>query len=62
MSEVKFPHEWPYYCRQHYFSFEFVAVLVLIHPCRALADVIVDTEQDEDKSNFLFLLGGGISG
>ena len=28
--------------------------MVLIHPCRALSSVLVGTEQDEDKSNFLF--------
>ena len=44
------------------FYFEFLAVLVLIHPCRALSGAIVDTEQDEDKFNFIFLLGSGISG
>ena len=33
-----------------------------IHPFRALYDVIVYTEQYEDKYNFIFLLGAGIYG
>ena len=49
-------------CRQHFFSLEFVAVVMLIFPCRALDDIIFDTEQDEDKPNFIFLLGSEISG
>ena len=36
--------------------------MVLIRPWHALYGVIVDTEQDEDKSNFHFLLGAGIYG
>ena len=39
-----------------------MAVLVLIHPFRSLSGAIVDTEQDGDKFNFIFLLGSGISG
>ena len=34
----------------------------MIHPCRDLSGSIVDTDQDEDKFNFIFLLGSGISG
>ena len=45
-----------------FFSLEDVAVMMPIHPCRDLSSVIVGTEQDEDKSNFLFLIGAGISG
>ena len=52
LTEVKGPHEWPGYCHQHLFSLDIVAVLMLIHTCRALSGVIVDTKQDEDKSNF----------
>ena len=35
---------------------------MLIHPYHALYDVIVGTKQDEDKFNFIFLLGDGIYG
>ena len=55
------PQEGSGYCHQHYFSLEVVAVLMLIHPCHAMSGVIVDTEQDKDKSNFIFILGAGIS-
>ena len=34
---------------------------MLIHPCHALTGVIADTEKDEYKYNFIFLLGAGIS-
>ena len=61
LTEAKGTHEWPVYCRQSLFSLEVVAVLMLIHPCRDLSGVIVGTEQYEDKSNFIFLLGDGIS-
>ena len=44
----------------HIFSLGVVAVLMLIRPCRALSIVIVGTEQDEDKSNFIFLIESGI--
>ena len=37
-----------------------VAVLILNYPFRVLAGVIVGTKQDEDKVDFLFLLGAGI--
>ena len=33
---------------------------MLIHPYHALSGVILDTDQDKDKSNFLFLLEAGI--
>ena len=35
---------------------------MLIHPFRALSGVVFGTEQDEDKSNFIFLIGAGMSG
>ena len=35
---------------------------MLLFPCRYLYDVIVSTKQDEDKFNFIFLLGPGIYG
>ena len=41
--------------------FGVVAVLMAIHPYRALSDEIFDTEKDEDKYNLIFLLGAGIS-
>ena len=44
-----------------FFSLGVVAVLMLIYPCRALSGVIVGTDQDEDKSNFILLLGAGMS-
>ena len=56
LAEGKGHHEWPGYCRQHFYSLEVVAVLMLIHPCRALYGVIFDTEQDEDNSNLFFLI------
>ena len=31
-----------------------------IHPCGDLSGVIFGIEKDEDKSNFLYLLGPGI--
>ena len=62
ITEGKGPHECPSYCHQHLFSLGVVAVLMLIHPFPALSDIIVDTKQDEDKSNFIFLLGVGIYG
>ena len=62
LTEGKFSHEWRGYCHQHLFSLEVVTVKMLIHNCRALSGVIVGTDQDEDKSNFLFLIGDGISG
>ena len=43
------------------FYLEVVVVQILIYPCHALSDVIVDTEQDEEKSNLIFVLGTGIS-
>ena len=61
-TEGKVPHEGTGYCNWHYFSLEVVAVLMLINPCHDLSDIIIYTEQDEDKSNFIFLLGAGISG
>ena len=50
----------PGYCHLNSFSFEVVAVLILIHPWHDLSGVIVDTEKYEDKSDFIFLLGAGI--
>ena len=46
MDEGKGPHERPGYYHQHYFSLEFVAVLILINPWHALSSVVVDTKQD----------------
>ena len=37
-------------------------VLMLIHTFRSLSGVIVDTNQNEDNSNFLFLIGAEMSG
>ena len=34
---------------------------MLILPFHDLSGVIIDTEQDKDKSNLLFILGDGIS-
>ena len=34
---------------------------MLIHPCCTLYGVIIGTKKYEDKYNFLFLLGAGIS-
>ena len=45
-----------------FFSLEVVTVKMMIHPCCDLSGVIVGTDQDEDKSNFIFLIGDGISG
>ena len=36
--------------------------MMLIHPCPALSGVIVGTNQYEDKSNFIFLVGAEMSG
>ena len=36
-------------------------VLILIHCCHALSGVIFDSEKDEYKSSFIFLLGARIS-
>ena len=62
LTEGKSSHEWPGYFHQRLFYLDIVAVLMPIYSCRALSDVIVDTNQDEDKPNFIFLLGSGISG
>ena len=62
LTERKVLHEWPGYCHRHFFSLEVVEFLVLIHTWHALSGVIIDTEQDEDKSNFLFLMRAGMSG
>ena len=35
---------------------------MMIHPFRVLYSVNVGTEQDEYKSNFIFLIGVGMSG
>ena len=60
LDEGKGPHEELGYCNQDYFYLEVLAVIVLIHTCHALSGLIFDTEQDEDKSNLLFLLGDEI--
>ena len=62
LTERKGPHEWPGYCHQHLFYLKVVAVLMLVYPCHAQSHVIFETNQDEDNSNFIFLLGAGISG
>ena len=49
-------------CCHNWFYYEFVVVLVLFHPCRALYIFIVDTKKDENKSNFIFPIGSGIYG
>ena len=58
----KGPHEWPGYCHHHFFSLEVVDVLMQINPCSAMYGVIVGTKQDEDKYNFIFLIGAGLFG
>ena len=62
LTEGKGNHEGPGYCNRYFFSFEVVAVLMLVHCCHSLSGVIFDTNKDEDKFNFIFLLGAGISG
>ena len=59
-TEGKGPHEWIGYCHQHLFYLDLVTVLILIHPCNDLSDVIIDTKKDEYKSNFILLLGADI--
>ena len=54
LTEGKGPHEWPGYCRQYLFSLGVVTVLMLIHTFQFLPNLIVDTDQDEDKSNLFF--------
>ena len=61
-TEVKVTNEWTGFCYQHIFSLEVVAILMIIYPCNDMSSVIFDTNQDEDKSNFLFLPGDGVSG
>ena len=51
---LSFPHWWPGYFHQRLSSLEVVTVLIMIRPCRALSDDIVDTEKDEYKSNLIF--------
>ena len=62
LTESKGPHECPGHCHWNLFSLEVVVVLMLIHPCRDLSGVIVGSKQDEDKSEFIFLIGSGMSG
>ena len=62
LTEGKCTHEWTGYCNQNLLSLEVVAVLMLIHPCSALSGGIVDTKRDEYKSNFIFIIGAGMSG
>ena len=61
LTEGKGNHESPGYCHKNYLSLEVVAVLMLIRSCRAMSGIVVDTDKDEDKSNFIFLIGAGIS-
>ena len=60
-TEGKGPHEVLGYCKQHYLFLEVVTVLILIHTFHSLSGVIVYTNNDEDKSTFIFLMGAGIS-
>ena len=62
MTEGKVPYERPIYRRQHLFSLEVLVFLMLIHTFRSLSGVIFDTNQNEDNSNFLFLIGAEMSG
>ena len=62
LTEDKGCHERPGYFHQRYLYMEVVAVLILIHIIHYLSSVIVDTDQVEDRSNFIFLLGDGIFG
>ena len=41
---------------------EVVTVMILIYPCRCFSGVVVGTVKDEDRFNFLFLVGAGMSG
>ena len=59
-AEVKSPREGPGYFQGQYLSLDFVAVLIMIHTFHALSGGIVNTEEDEENSNF-FLLGAEIS-
>ena len=61
LTEGKGHHDWTGHCRQHFFSLEVVVVLIPIHPFRAISGVIVDTNEDKEKSSF-FLIVAGISG
>ena len=61
LTEGKVTHEWPVYFCQHLFSFKFLTVMILIRPCCALPGAIFDTDQNDDNSNCIFILGAGIS-
>ena len=61
-AEGKGTHYGTGYFHQYYFYLYVVVVLMLINTCHDLSGVIVDTKQDEDNYNFIFLLGAGISG
>ena len=54
LTDGKGPHEWPVYFYQQIFLLEVVSVLMLVHPCHDLYDVIVYTKQYEDKTKFIF--------
>ena len=60
LTEGKGPQKCSGCCHQHIYSLDVVAVLMLIHTCHTLSGVIVETDQDEDKSYFIFLLEAGI--
>ena len=62
LTEGRDPHECPGYFYHHLFSLEVVAVLMLVNTCCALSGVIVGKKQAEDNSNFIFLIGAGMSG
>ena len=60
-TEGKVPCEDPGYCYQRAFYLEVVVVMMLIHPCCSLSGAVFENNKDEDKFNFIFNLGAGIS-
>ena len=56
LTEVKCPHELLAYFHQRLFSLGVVVDLMLIHHFWVMSGVIFGTEQDEEKSNFIFLI------
>ena len=54
LTDGKGPHEYPFYCHQQILFLDVVVVLIMVHPCHDFSDVIFKTNQDEDKSNFIF--------
>ena len=41
LNDGKGTHEWLVYFNQHMFFFEVWAVLMLVHPCHSMSDVIL---------------------